>query len=316
MKVLVLGIADFSYLAQNTYLTLKKKFPKTEFYNAKKYRRLTKYIYKSFDTKMFNEKLYLSNPDLIVIVAPYFLKKEYFEIIKEFKDSRNCIVVGWVGDKFEFNKTNSFITSILDKKFITDSYFYDLYKNDDNIIYLPLCTSKDIFYRNDSIKKDNFSVFVAANTPYRQSQVEKVEFPLNIYGSGWKKLKKNNRNENLTINAKRLTIFDVSKQYNKSKTVLNLTNENNLVNGLNQRSFDPFLCDSLVFQEDCKDLELSFEPEKEIVVFKTIEELSEKIKRLSKDKELFKSILESGRKKVFTEHTFENRIQKIIKEIS
>lgn len=314
MKVLVLGIADFSFLFQNTYTTFKEKFKDTTFFNVKKYKKISKHISKNIETFFFRKHLYSKKPDLIFIVAPYYIKKEYYEIINEFKINNDCLVFGWIGDKFEDNDFSRMITKSLDKKFITDSYFNNLYKDND-VIYLPLCTSPKIFTIDNNQKKEIFSSFVASKTPYRENFIKEINFALNVYGTGWERLSRETKNNCLNISPKKTTIHKTANIYKNSKSVLNLTNEFNVVYGLNQRSFDPYLTNTIVLQENCKDLELCFEPNKEIIVFENIEDLKEKVNHYLIDSNEYLKILDNGKKRVLSEHTYQNRIDKILKEI-
>jgi len=314
MRVLVLGIADFSFLFQNTYTTFKEKFKDTTFFNVKKYKKISKHISKSVETFFFRKHLYSKKPDLIFIVAPYYIKEEYYKIINEFKTNNDCLVFGWIGDKFEDNDLNRFITNTLDKKFITDSYFNNLYKDDD-VIYLPLCTSPKIFNINKNQKKEVFSSFVASRTPYRENFISEINFYLNVYGTGWERLSIESNNNYLNVSPKKTTIYKTANIYKKSKSVLNLTNEFNVIDGLNQRSFDPYLTNTIVLQEDCKDLELCFEPNKEIIVFENIEDLKDKVNYFLVNSKEYLKVLDKGKKRVLCNHTYQNRIEKVLKEI-
>lgn len=313
MKVLVLGISDFSYLAQNTYKAFKNKYTNVKFFNVKKYKKATKYINKNLDIYFFRNNIKQFKPNLIFIVAPYFIKKEYFEVIEEFKNENKYQVFGWIGDLFNHSDTNNYISNTIDKKFITDSHFKTLYQNNDNVSYLPLATEPSLFINTNRSKKF-FSMFVASSTKYRSELVSKVEFPLTIYGTGWENLKKTNDNINLDINDKKIDFKKTLKLYTESKSVLNLKNEMNVVNGLNQRTFDPYISDTLVFQDYSKDLELCFDLDKEIIIFNDILELNEKVNRFKKDTTHFDRILENGKKRVLSEHTFAHRIETIMKD--
>lgn len=314
MNILVLGIDDISFLFRNTYMAFKKEYNSTTFFNVKKYKKISKHISKNIEFFLFRKHLFSTNPQLIFIVAPYYIKKEYFEIINEYKIKHDCLVYGWVGDKFLENDYTNFVSSSLDKKFITDTYFKKLYKNNSDVVYLPLCTNPDIF-KSKNYSKKYFSTFIGTGTPYRENMITKVNFQLNVFGNAWERLQKKYDNKNLNISTKKTNIKQTAKIYNLSETVLNLTNETNVVNGLNQRTFDPFLCNALVLQEDCKDLEYCFEPDKEILVFNTIDELNDKVKYISSNRKEYFNILDKGRKRVLLEHTFENRVKKIMGEI-
>lgn len=315
MKILVVSKHDFSNLLLNTFLEFSFKY-NTHLFETGKFRKLRKYFFSNLNFILFEKKLKTFQPDFIFIVAPYFLSVEYFKILQSYKSAHStAIVAGWIGDNFDsINLDNRFISSIIDVKFITDTGFKNYFSSTDTVYYLPLATTDKIFF-NRNMQRDFLSSFVASHTQKREQYLSQINFPCYIYGTGWKQLSKKNQNNYLTLNNKKLSIQETAKLYNCSKIILNFNNENNIINGVNQRTFDPFLCGALVVHEYCKDLELNFDIENEIVIFKDIEELNNKLLFLTSQASNLSKIITKGEKNVLSNHLFKNRVHNIMRNI-
>ena len=87
------------------------------------------------------------------------------------------------------------------------------------------------------------------------------------------------------------------------------------MNGLNLRPFEATAARSLVVNEDVPDLAQVFEPDREIMVFQSLEEIVEKFVAISKDAPLREKIAESGYRRTLNEHTFVHRANFITKHL-
>ncbi|MBW6481211.1 MAG: glycosyltransferase [Bacteroidales bacterium] len=310
MKILFLAKIDYSGLTEGMSRAFRKKNFSTQIFDTKRYRKIDKYFKRDFSFQKFEKKLKEFCPDTIFLIAPMFLKREYFEIIDKFKEKNKLKVVGWVGDSFKKEKENIEKLSLIDRLYYTDTGFFDIYSAD-NVEYLPLATDPKIFIEKGFIYKNKYNCsFVASRTPGRASFLKELKCCVDVFGPGWN----NNGIQGKAHNFKstKLHISKVSNIYARSRMVLNLKNENNVINGLNQRSFDPCAAGSLLLHDYVADIDLNYEVGKEILVFRSEEEFSELYKKCMIDSEFRRKISENGRKRVASCHTFTDRVEKVL----
>ncbi|KIH75769.1 hypothetical protein GFER_14300 [Geoalkalibacter ferrihydriticus DSM 17813] len=291
----------------------KQKNFSTQIFDTKKYRKIDKYFKRDFSIQKFGKKLKEFSPDIVFLIAPMFLKREYFEIIDNFKERNKLKVVGWVGDSFKKEKENIDKISLIDLLYYTDTGYFDIYSAD-NVEYLPLATDPKIFIDKGFLYKNKYNCsFVASRTPGRAGFLKDLKCCVDVFGPGWN----NNDIQGITHNVKKckLDICQVSNVYARSRMVLNLKNENNVINGLNQRSFDPCAAGSLLLHDYVADIDLNYEVGNEILVFRSKEEFSELYQKCMIDAEFRKKISENGRKRVTSCHTFTNRVEKILMKL-
>ncbi|HEV2362849.1 MAG TPA: glycosyltransferase [Caulobacteraceae bacterium] len=149
--------------------------------------------------------------------------------------------------------------------------------------------------------------FVAVPTPHRRALVGALERPIALYGPGWTPFP-SVRHE---IHARKLSARAVRAVYGGSRAVLNIRNEANVVHGLNQRSFEPYLAGAAVLSDDQPDLPLLFEPGAEALVFAGPEEMNAHHARLIAEPEYAAKIAAAGERRVVADHTYEKRLETI-----
>ncbi|WP_429884941.1 CgeB family protein [Geoalkalibacter halelectricus] len=304
---------DYSGLTEGICRAFQKKGFVTQIFDTKKYRKIDKYIKKDFSFKKFQIFLQEFSPDIVFLVAPLFLKKEYYEIIKNYKKRKDCKTIGWIGDSFENITENEERLSIFDFLYYTDTGFFKIHTAS-NVEYLPLATDEQIFYFENSEGRKRYNCsFVASQTKERSSFLKLIKNKVNILGPGW--VRGDDLNKLHSVNRCKLSIGKVAKIYSQSEIVLNLKNENNVIDGLNQRSFDPCAAGSVLVHDYVKDIELNYEIGEEVLVFRSAEEFDNLYEMLIKDSNFKKKISKNGQKRVLSCHTFEKRADKIISDI-
>jgi spore maturation protein CgeB len=87
-------------------------------------------------------------------------------------------------------------------------------------------------------------------------------------------------------------------------------------NSLNCRAFEIAGAAGLQIMEYRSAIEDCFEPEKEIVTYSSLPELSEKIERFKKDQDLAEQIRTNGNRRALAEHTYQHRLEYIFKRVS
>jgi spore maturation protein CgeB len=268
----------------------------------------TKDIYKS--TKVYIEnKIQKINPDVILVISPFGMNETIFESFNSL--GKNIIKLAWIGDLF--GPQHKVIANYFNKLYMTDTYFIELSKkyNFPESSYLPLAANTNIFY-NVKKEKNNKLLFIGAFTNDRLNLINAIQNQkIHVIGPKWK-----NTNENITYDKKHIDLTQVAYEYNVASTVLNIKHEKNVVNGLNMRSFEVPACKTCLIQDNLKDIEYNFEINKDILVYNSIEELNELLAKLQVDTQIIQKISQNGYKRVISSHTYEHRLQTILKDIN
>jgi len=255
---------------------------------------------------IIERKIESFQPDLIIVVSPFMFNEKIFECFDKFD---NIIKYAWIGDRFSSHHKN--IANKFDQLFVTDSAFVDDCISFDfpTAIYLPLAVNQKIFY-DKKLYRNNNLLFIASYTKQRQELLNQIDsIDMKLVGSKWdeKQLLKN-----ITYINKNISIDDVAEAYNKSKFILNIKHEHNVMNGLNMRTFEAISAGGCLLQDYVSDVELNFEIDKDILVYKNLEELNYLIEKLQKDKEFYKNIISYGEKLVSAKHTYNQRIESML----
>lgn len=111
---------------------------------------------------------------------------------------------------------------------------------------------------------------------------------------------------------RRLDASTVARLYGTHFAVFNLLQPPNTVHGLNLRAFEAPAAGALATYPDVPDLPLAFAPDEEVVVYRDLPELKEKIDRLQRDLARAAAIAAAGRARVLREHTFAHRAARIL----
>ncbi|HET9113468.1 MAG TPA: glycosyltransferase [Burkholderiales bacterium] len=250
------------------------------------------------------KKLKQFKPDLIVfiVIAALKMPENLFALSNEI--CPNAKKIAWIGDKL--NAEESLFANYIDWVFCTDSAFIEDLRSFGYTVstsYLPLAVNQRIF-RPLPVTRSNKMVYVANNSPERGRMMRRIHKPVTLYGKGWSALKDTPHD----INAYRLPYKKLPYIYAGCAAVLNVKNEKNVVHGLNQRSFEPYGCMTPVLNDDMADIDRCFDVGKEILVYRSVEELNDYYDRLLSDPAFALSIGTAGYKRVLAEHTYQHRI--------
>jgi spore maturation protein CgeB len=101
--------------------------------------------------------------------------------------------------------------------------------------------------------------------------------------------------------------------YRSHRAVLNIRNESNVLLGLNQRHFDPYLAATPVVSDDQADVVECFEPGAEMLVYRDADGLNEIYARLRREPGFARAIGEKGRRRVLHEHTYQQRLAALLR---
>jgi len=260
-------------------------------------------------------KLKTFQPDLIVFVLGAWLPDSQFQVAQAV--CPKAIKVGWVGDNFD--RTQGVFAKYMDWVFYTDTHFMSLLCEqgyEGHSSYLPLAMDPKWFFPINSAIRSDKIVYVARHSPGREQFLRQIKLPISIYGRKWKQLKLDSKHSPHDIHAYNFPLKKLPLLYASSCAVLNIKNELNVAHGVNQRSFEPYGCQTPVLHDDVKDIDLCFEVGREILVYRSIDELHELHTKLTKDNLYAQSIGQAGYKRVMAEHTYVHRAMSMLRQLN
>lgn len=255
------------------------------------------------------KKIELWRADLVIFFPSLTISEEFIHAAKTAKNSP--LVVGMVGDRFGKDKASA--ASLFDRLFYSDTGFLDLaqqYGFPDNGVFLPHAANIDLFVPGPWPRMQRL-VFVANVTTERQKILDSLVCPIDVYGRHWQ-----HGGAQQQIHSKRIPLTQTAMLYAKHQAVLNVRHEHNIIQGINQRTFEALACGTPVLDEALADVSLCFEPGREILMWKSPEELNALCQQVLTDDAYARRIGEAGYRRVLAEHTYLHRARKILDELA
>lgn len=280
-----------------------------DYAHVKLYRSFAKHRVGAVLAPKFARAIHTFRPDLIFFVNAWRLPAELYQVAAALPE-RPCLA-GWVGDRFRPEHRS--ILDSLDRVYHTDSGFLAEAQRMGfraNGQFLPLAVNLPQF-RPMGLARANAAVFVANRTDHREAVVRQVAHPVTIYGRRWERMTGTPHD----IHARRIAMARLPELYNRYRAVLNVRNEVNVLEGLNQRSFEPAACATPVLNDAMPDLERCFDPGSEILVYRDGAELNDLYQRLRQDEAYARRIGEAAHRRVLAEHTYGHRIAYLLRDL-
>ncbi len=195
--------------------------------------------------------------------------------------------------------------------------------------YLPLGINKKLYKTEFSGYEHNISFVGRPLTEKRQAVLTRLikefgEISLFCYEDHFKRSIKEIEDKNL-LTEQELDAYkasykgfvktekELAKIYNSSKVNINVTEQG--LNNINYRVFEVLASSGFLITDEMKDLYVHFEVGKELEVYHNIDDLADKIKFYLENLDIAHAIARKGRKHVAQNHTFKNRVEKIMKII-
>ncbi len=148
---------------------------------------------------------------------------------------------------------------------------------------------------------------------YRHSCVEQL-LPFNPAIMGDKEWKNAFRkNVGSFRQLKSVSYFDELPYFYPHSTINFNTTSMQMKNAVNQRVFDVMACNSFIITDWRKQMDNLLESGKEIISYKEVGEIPELINFYLKNEQARNAIIQSGRKRIIAEHTWDIRLQNMIK---
>lgn len=247
-------------------------------------------------------------PQLVLFMSAYWASSALADVVR----AHDIPLAGWVGDRFDASAAA--MATRLDRVYYTDSGFLAEAKQfgfPDNGCYLPHAANSRLF-RPGNVNRNNQIVFVAVPTRHRLELLKQIDTPIAVYGRRWKAIGPTPHE----IHDRWLARKRLPRLYQESLAVLNVRNELNVLEGLNQRSFEPPACGSPVLHDALADLDRCFDPGKEVLVFHNSEELQDLCGRLGRDPALAHRIGAAALARVQGQHTCAHRARTILRDFA
>ena len=268
-------------------------------------------------------------PDLLFIVKGDNIFPETLEIIKK---TVSCPIVGYIWDKpfyahnanqDDYRRSNfKNGISLYDNILVFDaSYIDEMIKQGAKYVnYMPLATNPSRYSNVVVTDKDrNYYKYDVCfiGLPF-ENRIEMFEalsdYNLGVFGDQWRK--------HFILKGKTTPLYyrgrasgeTVNIIYLSSKIVLNIHHLQS-IEGLNTRTFDIPVCGAFEIVDYKIIVERHFEIDNEIVTFKNIKELKNKITYYLNNDELRKTIIARGKQRVLSEHTWVHRIKNNLMEL-
>ncbi len=251
------------------------------------------------------------SPDIIVAIGAYHIPAPVLDHLVGLPGRPP--IVGWVGDLFA--KGAGPAARRLDAVAYTDSGLVALHQGlafETTAFYLPHAVNPHPARpASPPPVRENRLVFVANPTDHRRRVVAQIADPISIYGPGWTPVP----GVDHQIVGRRVARGNLPAIYGRHLAALNIRNEHNVLAGLNQRSFDPYLAETPVVSDDQKDLALCFEVGREVLVYRDVAGLNDIHARLRRDPGQAAEIGRRGRERVLAEHTYARRLERLIQRV-
>jgi spore maturation protein CgeB len=248
-------------------------------------------------------------PGLILAVGPYHMPLPILRQVAALPNRPPFL--GWVGDTFSV--ANGPAAALLDAVAYTDSGLLAAHQRFDwstPAIYLPHAANPRLDRGvADPDSRHREMVFVANPTPHRRELISQLRTRMRLFGIGWTRLPPADHE----IHPRHVGIDELAAIYRAPLAVLNIRNENNVLAGLNQRHFDPYLAATPVVSDDQADLPRCFEPGIEALVYRDAAELNDVYARLRREPDLAVRVGAAGRRRVLAEHTYEHRLAALLR---
>jgi spore maturation protein CgeB len=248
------------------------------------------------------------NPDLVLMLGDL---DTFPKIVLEFiaNTPNRPPLIAWVGDKF--TEQASSVANLFDIVAYTDTGLREMHRRfgfRSIDAFVPLGATRAVRPLSGSARRSSELAFVAAPTPNRRALLAGIAQPVAIFGPGWQ-----NASElaHHTRDARRIDAQELADIYAGHMGVLNVRHGRNVINGLNQRHFAPYIQGTAVITDPQPDVGFCFDEGREILIYRDTNELNDLYAALRRDPARAAAIGLAGQRRVLASHTYAHRLETI-----
>jgi len=190
-----------------------------------------------------------------------------------------------------------------------------------HVRYLPCACDQSIFYPQSLNPADypllNCTVgFVAVYYPERAALLSQMKgMDLGLWGSGWEVAPEFHELPSGTWRGQRVSAANAAKIYNLAKICPNVHHSQTRSGGINTRTFEILAAGGFELVDKVPGLEEHFDVGREIVVYSSPAEFRELADYYLSHPSERAAIIERGRARVLLDHTYEKRLEVILKTL-
>lgn len=232
------------------------------------------------------------------------------------------LVSWWVDDPFRFPKLLRHfelfdMVYVFDKECVTNLKE----KGIKHVMYLPCACDQTTFYPQSLDPSYdpliNCTVgFVAVYYPERGALLNQMKgLDLGLWGSGWDEAPELCEFPSGTWRGLRITATDAAKVYNLAKICPNAHHSQTRRGGINTRTFEILAAGGFELVDNVPGLEEHFEVGREIVAYSSPVEFRELTEYYLSHPSERAAIIERGRSRVLRDHTYEKRLEVILRTL-
>jgi spore maturation protein CgeB len=240
-------------------------------------------------------------PDLLVAFGPFhWLPPAIFDRLKN-----RPPMVAWIGDLFGPDMAET--AALFDVVAYTDTGMLERHKQfgfSSVCAFLPLAATRGAVAK--AAERDDRLTFVASATAHRRALLAQVAEPVVLFGPDWPKAPELSHH---IRDGRKIGGAELARIYACHLGALNIRHENNVINGLNQRHFAPYVVSTPVVADAQGDIEHCFDPGREILIYRDAAELNALLAELRANPEKARQVGRAGQRRVLAEHTYAHRIE-------
>lgn len=245
-------------------------------------------------------------PGLVLGIGPFhWFPPEIFQMLRAVPNRPPLIA--WVGDTFGAEAGP--VADLFDLVAYTDSGMQALhhqYGFSSPSAFIPLAAERSAAQRGglSGVRIPRLA-FVASASPHRRTLLSRVPEPVALFGTDWRDgtgLIQHPRD------GRRIGATELIDIYREYTGVLNIRHEKNVINGLNQRHFAPYIEATPVITDPQQDVESCFDPGTEMLVYRDAEELTALLCELRTNATRARTVGLAGQRRVLAQHTYGHRL--------
>jgi len=289
------------------------------------WRRITLKIFRNEAIKRMNIKLInfaaSFSPDLIIVTKGEIIFPETIRRIKKLSKAK-IVVWHWDSPFSVLTSSSNIIYSLpeYDVCFVFDPYYVPemIRAGAKHAEYLPLACDPDIHrslkltgeekltYGSNICFIGNYQGMISRRTKILQNL---SDFNLKIWGNGYENLKDTNLAK--CIMGRLVYGEEMVKVYNASKIAVNIHHSQSII-GLNMRTFEAPACGCFLLTDEISELVNFFKLNEEVVCYKNIYDLRNKINYYLEHSDEREKIAKKGQKRARESDTYISRMEKLI----